>query len=353
MKKLIWILSIISLIIVISSCQNVPTLPNEIPKDPTGMTEPTSWGDDVKFNASLDKTALMTPIGIPDTTKIKISFTNYDIPSDISVDNFKVFEDGKAQGFLLSKLSETTNKIDIMIIMDTTGSMGNEIDGLKNSLVNFINYLKDGGFDVKVGIVPYDDNAPAGGSDYSTYDPAWQNLTDLTTARDYVSKLYASGGGDYPENTYGAIMYAWNNASWRAEAQRIFILFTDNSSHYKDDGSYTNFEPQYTKDEVISALEGYATLYMVASTGDYYSEGGTDFSNPADPREIAIVTGGFVKYQSGYEEVDLTKIGIAESIKSTYIIEFQSDSPEKEHEISVYYEGHDSDQGHAKITAEY
>ena len=350
MKKLIWILSIISLIIVISSCQNVPTLPSEIPEDPSGVTEPASWGDDVKFRVSLDKTTLMTPIGIPDTTKIKVSFINYEVPSDISVDNFKVFEDGKAQGFLLSKLSEVTSKIDIMIIMDVTGSMNEEINGLKNSLVSFIEYLKEEGFDVKVGILPYDDYAPSHDREYS---PKWLNLTsDLDDARDYVSELEAVGGGDGPENAYGAIMYAWNNVSWRAGSQRIFILLTDAPSHYKGDGSYTDFDPKYTKDEVLKALEGYATLYMVASTG-YYSEDDTDFSDSTDPREIAVKTGGFVIYQSGGEEVDLTDIGIAESIKSTFIIEFQSDSPEKEHRISVYYEGPDGKKGHAEITAEY
>ena len=350
MKKLIWILSIISLIIVISSCQNVPTLPSEIPEDPTGVTEPTSWGDDVKFSVSLDKTALMTPIGIPDTTKIKVSFINYEVPSDISADNFKVFEDGKAQGFLLSKLSETTNKIDIMIIMDVTSSMKEEIDGLRSSLVNFIDYLKEERFDVKVGILPYDDYAP---SHVKEYSPKWLNLTsDLDGASNYVSGLEAYGGGYGPENAYGAIMYAWDNASWRSGAQRILILLTDAPSHYKGEHASEEFSPKYKKDEVLKALEGYATLYMVASTG-YYSEYVTDFSAPGDPREIADKTGGFVIYQSGDEEVNLKEIGIAESIKSTFIIEFQSDSPEKEHRISVYYEGPDSEQGHAEITAEY
>ena len=356
MKKIFMILSAILLIVVvISSCQDIPTMSGSVLSDPKGVVEPTSWGDEVDMSISIDKAvSSIIPIAIPDTIKIKLTFLGYDA-SNVTNDNFMVFEDSKAQGFSLYRVSETVKSVDIMIIMDVTGSMGNEIEGLKKSLNNFIDYLDKSGFDVRVGLVPFGDYAPASKTttDQISFKPPWLDLTNLASANEYVKKLTTGYGGDTPENSFGAIMYAWNNASWRSGAQRILILLTDAPSHYKGDGSYTDFEPQYTKDEVLKALEGYATLYMVASTGDYYSEGETDFSAKDDPREIADKTGGFVIYQSGYEEVDLTKIGIAESIKSTFIIEFQSDSPEKEHRISVYYEGHDGEQGHAEITAEY
>jgi len=354
MKRIFFLLLAILTVVIISSCQDISTMSGSVLSDPKGVVEPTSYGDEVKMSLSIDKTiSSIIPIAIPDTRKIKLTFLGYDA-SDVTNDNFKVFEDGKAQGFSLYRVSETVKSVDIMIIMDVTGSMGEEIEGLKKSLKNFIDYLDESGFDVKVGLVPFGDYAPASKTttDDISFNPPWLDLTNLASANEYVEKLSTGYGGDGPENTYGAIMYAWNNASWRSDAQRIFILLTDAPSHYKDDGSYADFDPQYTKDEVISALEGYATLYMVASTG-YYSEDDTDFSAPKDPRKIAIKTGGFVIYQSGGEEVDLTKIGIVESIKSTYIIEFQSDSPEKNHRISVYYEGPDGEQGHAEITAEY
>ncbi len=173
--------------------------------------------------------------------------------------------------------------------------------------------------------------------------------------------MIASGGGDFPENAYGAIMYAWENVSWRSGSQKVFVLLTDASSHYKGDNAWKYweasggdqpFDPAYTKEEVISALSGYATLYMVASTG-YYSSYDTDFSDPGDPREIAIRTGGFVIYQSGSEEVDLSRIGLAEAISSSYIITFESDSPVGTHTISVYYNGPDGKQGHQTTQMSY
>ena len=96
---------------------------------------------------------------------------------------------------------------------------------------------------------------------------------------------------------------------------------------------------------------------MVASIdpyyGDYYHRGDSNFSHPGDPREIAVRTGGFVIYQSGSEEVDLSRIGLAEAISSSYIITFESDSPVGTHTISVYYNGPDGKQGHQTTQMSY
>ncbi len=358
MKKLFALIGIAVILALIASCENTPTFGGSIPPDPAG-SEPMSWGEDVKMNVTIDKSLQLTPIAMPEYTKIKVSFLGYTPPEDTSADNFMVFEDGKKQGFILEKYTEVSKKVDIVFVVDVTGSMREEIAGVKNSLKSFIDYLLDSGLDVKVAVVPFGDYVPPRDdtTDSVEFDPLWLNLSDLSSAKDYVDRLRTGFGGDYPENSYGAIMYAWKNVSWRAGAQRVFILLTDAFSHYRGDDdwwdSMNDFDPKYTKDEVLSALIGYTTLYIVASTGGYYSESDEDFSNPADPREIAIKTGGFVIYQSGGEEVDLSEIGIAEAINSTFIITFESDSPVGTHTISVYYEGSDGKQGHANVQMSY
>ena len=344
--------------VLLSSCSNIPTFSGGIPEDPEGVSEPTSWGNDVQMALSIDKTLSLTPLTLQDYNRIKLSFLGYTPPDDVNEDNVKVFEDGKAQGFLLEKVSRVRNKVDIVFIVDVTGSMGEEINGVKSSMINFINDLESSGLDAKVAIVPYDDYVPT--KDY-TYSPSWLDLSNLSDASSYVGDLIAAGGGDFPENAYGAIMYAWNNVSWRSDSQRIFILLTDAFSHYKGDSGWVdstnNFSPEFTKNEIISALSGYATLYMVASIdpyyGDYYHKGDSNFSHPGDPREIAIRTGGFVIYQSGSEEVDLSSIGLTEAITSSYIITFESDSPVGTHTISVYYEGSDGKQSYKEIQMNY
>ncbi len=352
--KIVLIASAILIAVLLSSCSNIPTFSGNIPPDPTGVSQPTSWGNDVQMALSVDRSLSLTPLTLQDYNHIRVSFLGYTPPDSVNRDNFKVFEDGKAQGFLLEKVSEVRSKVDIVFIVDVTGSMGEEINGVKSSMINFINDLESSGLDAKVAVVPYDDYIPT--KDH-TYSPPWLDLSNLSDAADYVNNLIAAGGGDGPENAYGAIMYAWKNVSWRPDSQRVFILLTDAFSHYRGDSSwsdsYNDFSPKFTKEEVISALSGYATLYMVASTGFYYSSSDTDFSNPADPREIAVRTGGFVIYQSGSEEVDLSKIGLAEAISSSYIITFESDSPVGTHTISVYYDGPDGKQGYKTTQMNY
>ena len=330
-KKMIFI-AIPAVLLFLASCSTVPTIPSPVPPDPTGVSEPGSWGS-VEMALSVDY-SLLNPLDIPKYTRIKLSFLGeYIPPEDISEDNFLVFEDGKAQGFILSRITAVFKRLDIVLLVDVTGSMSSAIKGVKNSIKGFMDYLKTHGFDVRVAVVPFDDYAP---SEDKKYDPEWLNLSDPDTVKDYVDQFTAYGGGDSPENSYGAILFAWNNVGWRPASQRIFILFTDARSHYRGESTSTKFDPKANKDDILKLILGRATLYMVAYTGSY-SETDTDFSSPNDPREIAVRTGGFVIYLSYSEEADLTKIGIAESVVNTFFITFESNSPGKDHVVEVYY----------------
>ncbi|MDK2865229.1 MAG: hypothetical protein PWP37_1421 [Thermotogota bacterium] len=339
MRRLIPFIAAGLLVLLFAACAEIPTLPTVIPPDPEGVTEPTTWGSSVEVYGSIDKAPFLTPLDVPDFVKVRVSIPEF-TDSKFTKDNFLVFEDGKAQGFLIFKESEKRSAADIVFVVDVTGSMGTEINGVKNSLSNFIQDLKDSGLDVRVGVMPYGDYAPAreDTDDMIEFDPPFLNLSDPDTAQDYVELLGVGYGGDGPENAYGAIVQAWKNMSWRRSAQKIIILLTDAVSHYRGDGSYQPFDPQYTKDEVIAALKGFATLHIVASTGGYFSEYDTDFSSPDDPREIAVETGGLIIYQDPYGEPDLSAIGIVEYVESSWIIVFQSDSPADTHDVDIYFD---------------
>ncbi len=335
------------ILLILASCSNIPTMPSSIPSDPEGVSEPTTWGDDVDFTLSLDKSVDLVPIAVEDYVKIRLSFVSYD-PPDISEENFKVFEDGRAQGFNLLKESEYRSKIDLVFLVDITGSMGEEIEGVKNSIANFLDYIRSSGFDVKVAIVPFDDNAPGG-----NFSPGWLDLSDPEDAENYVTQFYAFGGNDWPENSYGAMLFAWENVSWRSGSQRVMVLITDAQSHYEGETHAEPFDPQTTKTNLLGIFKGYCTVHVVVSTGGYYNEYDMDFSSPEDPRQIAIETGGLVIYHDPYEEVDLTSIGITDALVNTYMIVFQSDSPPGTHTVSVYYEGPEGEQGWKSVTVDY
>lgn len=359
--KIITKLIIISVVVLIlASCGIIPVLPLAIPLDPLGIKIPTSWGNDLTIFVSVDRLPVSVPIINPVDTAmpVKLRMVIKDYAGNLTPDNLLLFEDGKAQGFAMIKETEARIGADIVFLVDVTGSMYSEIQGVKNSMTAFLNDLAAAGIDVKVGIVPYGDYVPADPdtTDEIGFDPPYLGLVDPTTAASYTQDLDIGWGADGPENAYGAIMFAWNNMSWRPRSQRIFIMLTDAFSHYTGDqpvtipwpGGYepsNDFDPKYTKADVLNAILGYATFHIIASTGDYYFVGETDFTHPGDPREIADLTGGLIIYQNPSGEPDLSTIGITEYILSSWLIFFETKSYDDPHNLDLYIELPDTTQG--------
>lgn len=361
--KIITRLIIISVVaIILASCGIIPVLQLAIPLDPVGVKIPDPWGNDLEILVSVDRLPISVPILNPVDTAmpVKLRMVIKDYSGDLNPDNLLLFEDGKAQGFALLKETEARIGADIVFLVDVTGSMGTEIQGIKNSMTAFLNDLTAAGIDVKVGIVPYGDYAPSDPAhEGTTFVPAYLGLVDPDDAATYTQQLLAYGGGDGPENAYGAIMFAWNNMAWRPGSQRIFIMLTDAFSHYTGDQPVTipwpspptnDFEPKYTKTDVLSAILGYATFHIIASTGTYYSIGDTDFTHPGDPREIADFTGGLIIYQNPSGEPDLSGIGITEYILSSWLVFFETKSYDDPHNLDLYIELPDTTQGQKHLT---
>ncbi|ABR31346.1 von Willebrand factor A [Thermosipho melanesiensis] len=344
MKKIVFLSFII--LIFAFGCVNIPTLPKLIPSDPEGVTKPSPASyTDFDFYLTIDKNPFLVPISVPDYVRLKINIPDV---QNLEANELKVFEDDKAQGFLLFKETETRNQVDIMIVLDTTGSMYNAIEGVKNSVQNLIETLQASGLDAKVGIIPFDDAVP---SKDITLTPNWLDLSDAGSAKDFVSNITAYGGADFPENPYAGIMYAFNNASWRASSQKIIILITDASAHYKSETYPGDAEGEtlYDKDKVIDTIQGFVTVHGAFIPGYYYSSTDSeDFSAPEDPREIVVETGGIINYTDSSGNVDLTNIGLIEYISSSWIVAFESDSPNATHTIEVFIE-HDGAKGYKKL----
>ncbi|MGB4262430.1 MAG: vWA domain-containing protein [Fervidobacterium sp.] len=329
LKNLIVVFLVLTAILILYSCSNIPVAPKIIPPDPVGTVKPSTNGYSMQnIFLSIDKMPTLLPIAVPDNVNVRISLSGVE---NLSENDIRIFEDDKEQGFVLYKESETRSKIDIAIVLDVTGSMGYAISGAKNSIIEFADALINAGLDVQLGIVPYDDfvNPP---KDIQV-TPAFLNLKSPTDAKLYVELLYAGYGGDTPENLYDAIMFAATAMDWRPSAQRSMIVITDAQSHYKGDGTaFTHF----TKSDMLPKLVGYFTIHG-AFVPAYYRSTTTDFSAPEDPREICQKTGGIIKYTDSSGNVDLTNLGIVEYVTSSWIAAFESDSPIPKHKIEVFY----------------
>jgi len=110
-------------------------------------------------------------------------------------------------------------KLDVVFVIDDTGSMGNEINSIKAGAVTLMTDLQAVS-DAHFGVVSFD-------------DPAWRTVFhhdlsgDTTSVSTALNLIVASGGGDCPEYAISGLSVAANDMSWRPNSQRIIFLITD------------------------------------------------------------------------------------------------------------------------------
>lgn len=162
-------------------------------------------------------------------------------PPDVAHKNLKVVATANPNGktvtaesapFTLTPLASPRPQADIVFVLDVTGSMQSQIDGLKAGIGTFARDLEAAKVDGRFACVAFRDlTMPE--PDPVTF-PALRVLKfngetftgDAGTFRNEVGKQRASGGGDDPESSLEAIIEA-SKLDFRKGAVRTLILITD------------------------------------------------------------------------------------------------------------------------------
>ncbi|MFN0133754.1 MAG: vWA domain-containing protein [Phycisphaerales bacterium] len=131
-----------------------------------------------------------------------------------------------------------TPRIEVVFVLDTTGSMGGLIEGAKQKIWSIANAIASAKPkpQIRMGLVAYRDR----GDDYVT------RLTPLTDDLDALyadlMKCHASGGGDGPESVNQALHEAYTKFEWSADKStlRLIYLVGDAPPHmdYENDTKY-------------------------------------------------------------------------------------------------------------------
>lgn len=121
-----------------------------------------------------------------------------------------------------------TKKLDILFVVDATGSMGDEITYLKTELQDVIN--RSGaqlpGMQINMGSVFYRDN----GDEYVTR--LFNFSTSSTKLINFINDQQAGGGGDFPEAVDEALKVGTQNMQWSTKAvNRLLFLVLDAPPH--------------------------------------------------------------------------------------------------------------------------
>ena len=130
------------------------------------------------------------------------------------------------------KTSKTvTQQADIAFIVDATGSMSDEIDFLKQDVVDIIDHVKSvrQGMKMRTSALFYRDE----GDEYLTRH---DNFTDdVSKTVGFIEQQGANGGGDYPEAVHTALERMLQDLSWDTKARtRLAFLILDAPAHHEE-----------------------------------------------------------------------------------------------------------------------
>ena len=165
--------------------------------------------------------------------------------------------------------------LDFMIMCDTTGSMGDELEYLKVELENIVRKIKSDNSNIPVhtSVNFYRDE----GDEYVVRQFPFTD--DIEQAAKAIQEQSANGGGDFPEAVHTALDSAINNHDWCENSVKIMFLVLDAPPH--DDAQIVDS----VNKSIREAAEKGIRIVPIASSG-------IDKSTEYLLRTMAFTTGG-------------------------------------------------------------
>ena len=185
-------------------------------------------------------------------------------------------------------------KPDVLILADTTGSMGSTLAGLQTDLNSLVTQVQTAQPDAQFGVAEYKDG------EFCPSDPFAfqldQSMTPTTASvQTAVNGLTADGGCDTPESQLNALFEIAQNPAlvgWRTGSTRIVAWFGDSSGHDPSLG--------HSLAAVTAALQA-ANIEVIAVPIDSGAGDGLDSTGQAST--ITTATGGALVASSAPADV--------------------------------------------------
>ena len=121
-----------------------------------------------------------------------------------------------------------SNQVDLSFIVDATGSMGDEMDFLKDDLKMVIQKVSNAipNLQISTGTVFYRDE----GDEYVVKKSDF--TSNLQSTLSFINDQHAEGGGDFPEAVHSGLKTGINELQWSSSARtRIAFLLLDAPPH--------------------------------------------------------------------------------------------------------------------------
>lgn len=205
--------------------------------------------------------------------KVKVGDAVYDIPSGNSIS-----VEAEDSGLDVTQL-------DLMFMVDTTGSMGDELNYLKAELADVVSRVgaADENIDIRTSVNFYRDE----GDEYVV--KYFDFRADVEECVRQIGEQYAMGGGDYPEAVHKALENAITAHRWRADAVKLCFLVLDAPPH--DESEIQGINAEISRLLTAAAEQGIRIIPVASS--------GVDAETEFLLRSFAFVTGGSYLFLTG------------------------------------------------------
>ncbi|HEY3229445.1 MAG TPA: vWA domain-containing protein [Roseiflexaceae bacterium] len=173
-------------------------------------------------------------------------------------------QDG-AQTFVLrgAEALPQTPRLDVLFLLDSTGSMGDEIGQIQNTIASIADRIDriEPRPELRFGLVAYRDR----GDEYVTR--VYDFTPDVGTFQQLLASVRADGGGDTPESLNEGLHEAIQGVHWADDAVRLSFLVADAPPHLDYDQDY-----DYLQEARRAVAEGVKVYTIGASNSDDEAE---------------------------------------------------------------------------------
>lgn len=178
----------------------------------------------------------------------------------------------------LDRGGSEVQELDLMLMVDTTGSMGDELEYLKCELADMVRRIGKAAdnLSIRVSVNFYRDE----GDEYIV--KYFDFRGDIDECVSQIKAQYAEGGGDYPEAVHTALENAVNGHEWRENAVKLCFLVYDAPAHTESEIQGIN--SQIYKTLCDASEKGVRIIPVLCSVNDKENE----FLS----RTYALLTGG-------------------------------------------------------------
>lgn len=190
-------------------------------------------------------------------TALVVAITNASVGQETAPQGAAVTttEAGRTAGTSAADIG-APKRIEIAFVLDTTGSMGDLIDGAKRKVWAIADEVRKQhpNAEIRIGLVGYRDR----GDVYVT--DKWDLSTDISAVYGKLLEYRAQGGGDWPESVNEALAVAVNKLAWTEgrDTRRLIFLVGDAPPHmdYPQDVPFTDtLKIAADKEIVVDALQ--------------------------------------------------------------------------------------------------